>query len=228
MLIFLVFLAIKPEKHLKLLNENREFCYRIIHIDNLQLLLQNGIVTKYHAAASHEYVEIGNPSIIAGRDNLEIKIEGYGKLGEYVPFYFTPRSPMLYNIITGQKHPKVKKRERSEIIVIRCLISELVKQPYWFFTNGNAFDGLSNHYNELKYLEQIDWISINKSLFKNDEEDYNRMHKYQAEFLVRENVPLNCIESLNVFDRNTHDVLKNILTENNINLAVNIQPQYFF
>lgn len=119
-----------------MINKHRKYCYRITHIRNLPLLLQNGIVNKHHPNASNNYIEIGNPEIIDVRSNMPVKINNYGMIGDYVPFYFTPKSIMLYNIITGYRHPVVQKRNKSEILVIRCLIEELTSLPQWFFTDG--------------------------------------------------------------------------------------------
>jgi hypothetical protein len=211
-----------------MINKNKVFCYRITHIDNLPFLLQNGMVNKHHPNASKDYIEIGNPEIIDVRSTSPVKIDNYGMIGDYVPFYFTPKSIMLYNIVTGHRHPVVQKRNRSEILVVRCLIQELSTLPQWFFTNGQGNDMASNHYNNLSDLVQIDWFCIQQSNFSKGDGDYDRPRRYQAEFLVHEAVPLRKIESLNVYDQNSAKSVNKLLIENNINLAVNIQTEYFF
>ncbi|EJL71281.1 type II toxin-antitoxin system toxin DNA ADP-ribosyl transferase DarT [Chryseobacterium populi] len=211
-----------------MINKHKTYCYRITHISNLSLLLQNGIVNKHHPNASQNYVDIGNPEIIDVRSAMPVKISNYGMIGDYVPFYFTPKSMMLFNIITGYRHPLVLKRNRSEILVIRCLINDLATLSQWFFTDGQGNDMASNHYNNLTNLEKIDWQSIQNSDFSKTDGDYDRPRRYQAEFLIFEQVPLIKIESLNVYNKHSADIVTNILNQYNINLAVNIQPQYFF
>ena len=191
-------------------------------------MLQHDIVNKHHPNANSDYVHIGNPEIIDVRSITPVKIANHGMIGDYVPFYFTPKSIMLYNIITGYWHPLVPRRNRNEILIIRCLISDLATFPQWFFTDGQANAIISNHYNDLSDLDQIDWKSIQNSDFSKSNGDYDRPRRYQAEFLVYEQVPLEKVESLNVYDNQTADIVTNILKQNNINLAVNIQPQYFF
>jgi hypothetical protein len=211
-----------------MINVQRRYCYRITHINNLSLLLQNGIVNKHHDNASEDYIEIGNPEIIDVRSTSPVKIKNYGMIGDYVPFYFTPKSIMLYNIITGYWHPLVPRRNRSEILVIRCMIKELATLPRWFFTDGQGNDMASGHYNDLTDLDNIDWQCIQNSNFTKSDGDFDRPRRYQAEFLVHHEVPIDSIESLNVYNQQAADVLAVILNENNINLAVNIQPLYFF
>ncbi|MBK6622953.1 MAG: DUF4433 domain-containing protein [Saprospirales bacterium] len=146
--------------------------------------MQNGIVNKHHPNASKGYVEIGNPEIIDVRSTTPVKLDDYGMIGDYVSFYFTPKSLMLFNIITGYRHPVVQRRSKSEILVIRCLIEELAKLPQWFFTDGQGNDMASSHYNNLADLEQIDWDCIQQSAFSKSDGDYDRPRRYQAEFLI--------------------------------------------
>lgn len=162
------------------------------------------------------------------RSTTLVKIDGYGMIGDYVPFYFTPKSMMLYNIITGFRHPVVPKRERNEILVIRCLIEELAKLPRWFFTDGQGNDMASRHYTDLRALDSIDWLSIQNSNFTKSDGDFDRPRRYQAEFLVHHGVPIDCIESLNVYSQESADVVNKIIYTSTIHMAVHIQPQYYF
>src|SRR5690606_11958190 len=183
-----------------MINGQKLYCYRITHINNLSLLLQNGIVNKNHPSAAVNYINIGNNEIIDVRSQVPVKINNYGMIGDYVPFYFTPRSTMLLNIITEYRAPLVQQRIRNEVLVIRCLISDLVNLPQWFFTDGQANDIATQHYNNLAFINNIDWLSIQTSNFNKSDGDYDRLRRYQAELLVHQQVPITSIESLNVFD----------------------------
>ncbi len=108
------------------------------------------------------------------------------------------------------------------------MIEKLCELPQWFFTSGQGNDMASKHYNTLADLNQIDWECIQQSNFSKSDGDFDRPRRYQAEFLVFNEVPLNKIESLNVYDQNAANIVKGLLNENNVNLAVNIQSQYFF
>lgn len=144
-----------------LINPDKRYCYRICHIDNLRHLLNVGMCSKYHPLADPNFVSIGNIEVINARDTTDVQIAGYGKVGEYVPFYFTPRSIMLYNIVTGHRAPKVPKVPRENILVIRCLIEQLAKCGRYFFTDGQAnVSNGTNHFHDLKDLDKIDWSII--------------------------------------------------------------------
>ncbi len=119
-----------------IINKNKNLAYRISHIQNLPHILHVGLCTKHHPFANPHFISIGNPSIINTRDTTPVKITGYGNIGDYVPFYFTPRSIMLFNIVTGYYAPVVPRVPREDILVIRCLVKTLATSPQFFFTDG--------------------------------------------------------------------------------------------
>ncbi|MFC4213545.1 DarT ssDNA thymidine ADP-ribosyltransferase family protein [Pedobacter lithocola] len=56
---------------------NPLWLYRIIHCDNLEYILKNGIYVRGHKNQDPNYVNIGNLDIINVRDNFEVKLDGY-------------------------------------------------------------------------------------------------------------------------------------------------------
>ena len=226
-------ISLKPLKT-KLMEQNsKDFCYRITHIQNLECILKNGIVCKNHARACGNYINIGHQEIIDVRSTTAVKINtidniSYGMIGDYIPCYFTPKSTMLYNILTGYYHPKVQKRKCEEILVMRFKISTLANLPnLFFFTDGQANDYATKHYNSLADIQYIDWESIHKNNFsKKDDED--RARRYQAEFLVKDEIPISCIEGFYVYNQNAKEAVQNILAQNEVNIKVEINRNYYF
>lgn len=209
-------------------NSSKNFCFRIIHRDNLTYVLRHGLVTKHHPSADPAFVSIGNPEIIDVRDTTAVKFAGYGNIGDYVPFYLTPRSIMLFNIVTGYYAPKVPQRSKAEILVLRCKMDVLAKLPQWFFTNGQANDDETEHFNDLARLDQIDWTSIQGSNFKNSTEDYDRSRRYQAEFLVRDIVPVEYIEVIIVYNEDMLAKVQQLVAVAGLKIPVRIHKPYLF
>lgn len=58
------------------------------------------------------FVTIGNPDLIDKRARRAVPLPPGGTLSDYVPFYFTPKSPMLLNIKTGFKGMKAAAERR--------------------------------------------------------------------------------------------------------------------
>jgi ssDNA thymidine ADP-ribosyltransferase, DarT len=89
----------------KLLTPDKAYIFRILHRQNLPLLLKDGCMCR-NRVAQGTYAEIGNQELIARRKDRVVPCAPGGTLGDYVPFYFTPYSPMLYNIKTGYGVPQ--------------------------------------------------------------------------------------------------------------------------
>jgi hypothetical protein len=211
------------------LNKHKNFCYRIYHIQNLKHILENGLCSKHHPAASPGFIAIGNPSIISTRDLTPVKIMGYGNIGEYIPFYFTPRSMMLFNIITGYQAPLVPKLNKEEIIVVRCLIENLSKANRFFFTDGQAnVIAITNHYHSLEQLDKIDWDIIQHGDFKKSAADSDKQRRYQAEFLVHHHVSASLIESIHVYNNKAATFAQAEMAKTDKLIPIKIHPLYFF
>src|SRR6476469_2089684 len=75
--------------------------FRITHIKNVPWILENGVHCRNSDCSDPEFIQIGSPDLIDKRKFKRVKIAPWGTLSDYVPFYFTPHSPMLYNIKTG-------------------------------------------------------------------------------------------------------------------------------
>ena len=87
------------------------FAFRMVHIDNIDHIVKYGFVHKDSPYASPNYVPIGDVTVIESR--VERQYEGVS-LSDCIPFYFGPRSPMLYVIQHGFNG--VKHNQHSSII----------------------------------------------------------------------------------------------------------------
>lgn len=83
------------------LSPEKALIFRITHIANVPWILENGLYCRSAAEQDPRFVEIGNPDLIDKRKHRVVPAPPGGTLSDYVPFYFTPYSPMLYNIKTG-------------------------------------------------------------------------------------------------------------------------------
>ena len=136
---------------------------------------------------------------------------------------------MLFNIITGFHKPIVKQYPKDEIIVVRCLIQDLSVTGKFFFTDGQANEKtMTKHYNDLKYLSNIDWDIIQQSDFKRTSIDTDKTRRYQAEFLMHEQVSVGNIESLHVYNEKAVNFVKQEMAKTNALIPIHITKQYFF
>lgn len=85
------------------LMSNAHSVMHFTHIDNLPGILAAGCLRADNLVdhTSALKVEAADLDIKARRKRMRIDIAPYGCVADYVPFYFAPRSPMLYRIANG-------------------------------------------------------------------------------------------------------------------------------
>ena len=104
------------------LNPQKALIWRIVHRDNVAWILDHGLYCGNSEIQFPDWVHIGSSELIEKRSSHPVPVGKKGVLNDYVPFYFTPFSPMLKNINTG--YGGVKKRANEEIVI---LVSSLHK-----------------------------------------------------------------------------------------------------
>ena len=201
--------------------------YRIIHIDNLAYILENGIYVRGHKMFDPNYVNIGNSDIIDVRKSCPVRIKGYGYIGEYVPFYFGTQSIMLYNILTG--YGGLQKCDPDAIIYLCSTVGELINNyGKFFFTDGQANQHITEHFTDLKNLQDIDWNVIGGSDFKKSAEDVDKPRRYQAEFLIYEYVPIKCIMKIVIHNKSVKASIDALLQANGSKVQVEVAKKDFY
>ena len=74
--------------------------YHFTPIHHLVSIIERGLRCD-GTAAGLLAVEVGNRGIKERRRRRAVPVGGRGVVADYVPFYFAPRSPMLYAIAMG-------------------------------------------------------------------------------------------------------------------------------
>lgn len=175
--------------HYPSLNPEKALIWRIVHCDNLLWILDNGLHCGNSTVRSPAWVNIGNAELIDKRATHPVPLAPGGCLNDYVPFYFTPFSPMLRNIHTGWGG--IRKRPNEEIVI---LVSSMYKLrdlgQQFLFTDSHAYYQWANYYSDLADLNKIDWPLLQSRDFKRDPDDPAKFERYQAEALVFRHVPI--------------------------------------
>jgi hypothetical protein len=204
--------------------------FRILPVDNLEDDLTNGLYSKLNAPKNPQRVVIGNDEIITERDKRIVKCYPDTVVNNYIPFYFSVRTPMLYNIVTGHGVPK---KDQKDIIYLCTPILNLANNLYqWCFTNGNAAKKITRYYTDLQDLNKLDWKSIRTTDFRtsNADGDEDRIRKKHAEFLVKDHIITDEIHSIVVLNDSVKTHVEGIVDRVNaqINVVVNPNNKYYF
>ncbi len=166
------------------------------HILNIPQILDVGFVHAYSPKASLDYIPIGDSSMISARSDRDIA----GRtLDQYIPFYFGPRSPMLYVIQNGFNG--VTKRLPGEIVYCVLRIDTIIeKQLRFVFTDGHAADHITKHYPSEKLKDIDDILSYNDVYAQFWNEDADAKRKKEAEILFLDEVPACLISGYVTYD----------------------------
>ena len=161
--------------------------YHFTHRDNLKSILAAGgmvcdRICQRDGLACHE---IAYSSLKLKRMRTRVEVAPYGTLGDYVPFYFGTKSPMIYTYKNGNV---TGKRENQDELIYLATTAESIKAagiPF-AFSDGHPIREPKAFYNDLSRLCQVDL----PLMLQRDWYDYNgdpdRMRRRQAEFLVYE------------------------------------------
>ena len=153
------------------------------HIDNIPHILQNGITHSTSSNANPNFVPIGDGRLIATRNSF--LLNNGRRLGEYIPFYFGKRTPMLYVVQNGFN--MVAPTPAENIVYCVSSVQKIIDlQLDFVFTDGHAVDGFSTQYTAAD-IQKIDTIldktAINAKYWR-DDNDLDLKRRKEAEFLV--------------------------------------------
>ena len=210
---------------------NTLLVFRIEHKDNLAYILEHGMHTRDHTQLNPDHVFIGHTQLTAERhewpvepcDIGQAEIGTYGTLGQYVPFYFGPRSPMLYVVKNG--YNGVQMRPQRDIVYLCCHFATIAGSGQrYVFTNGHAKNKLTYYYSRPENLNQLHWDTIYSKFWKNTELEFDRERRKQAELLVPVHVPPDWIRAIVVHDDEMCTFAQDIVDRLNHQAKVKVNP----
>ena len=203
---------------------NKIYLFRMTHIDNIPHILQYGITHSDSINANPDFVPIGDNSLINTRKNF--LLNNGKRLGEYIPFYFGVRTPMLYVVQKGFN--LLIPTPAENIVYCVSSVQKIMEQnAELVFTNGHAVDGFSTQYNvsDIKNIDKlIDWNAVNAKYWK-DENDLDRKRRKEAEFLVLGDIDKKAILGYVVFNENAKIKMESFGINGN---QISVKPNYYF
>ena len=207
-------------------NPDKALIFRIAHRDNLPWILDNGLHAKNAAPSGSNYRTIGNPDLIDKRSRRIVPVRPGGTLSDYVPFYFTPFSIMMLNIITGMG---VKKLPKDEIIIFVSSLFRIKDLGIpLVFTNQHAYLQMAEYFTDLADLGRVDWPLLQSRNFRNDPDDLGKKDRYQAEALVWKHVPLEALEGVCCYSTTVASEIRAHLDQRDLTLKTVLEPSWYF
>jgi hypothetical protein len=193
--------------------------YHITHVKNLPGIIEKGGLYCDRDAKNIEFVSIGHKEIKQRRLRKQVPLGPGGVLADYVPFYFAPRSPMLYTInrgnvegYTGGQEPIVHLVSSTESVDSKGML--------WVFTEGHAVMDYTDFFDDFTDLGRIDWPLMASKFWFDRDEDPDRCRRRQAEFLVHNFFPWKLFLEIGVCNTSTAEKVKTILAGAGVPVSV--------
>jgi hypothetical protein len=201
--------------------------FRITHIDNVPWILINGLHCRNSKKRDPNYREIGNPDLISKRAHRVVPISPGGTLSDYIPFYFTPYSPMLLNIKTG--YNGVQQRPMQEIVILVAYFRKLADSGVTaIFTDRHAYLAAAEFSADLGRLVRIDWKILRNRDFRRDSNNFEKVERYQAEALVHRHLPVAALAGIVCYGKAQGALLDAMLQDAGVKLKLVVNPDWYF
>ena len=206
--------------------------YHITHVDNLP-----AIVAESHLVSDREMIHRGGPEQTIGMssikrrrvDVLHVDCHPRTRVGDYVPFYFCPRSVMLY-VIHMANHPELAYRGgQGPIVHLEADLHRVIawaddENRPWAFSLSNAGSYYAEFRSRVNDLDELDWEAIRNRDFRDPEVKEAK----QAEFLVHGTFPFWLFDRLGVRSRGMVGRAEAALQGLDPSPAVELRAQWYY
>ena len=210
---------------------DRPKIYHIVHVDRLASIIASG---RLWSDVEMERRGIGGTTIGMSeikdrRRNNALSSHPGLQVGECVPFYFCPRSVMLY-VIKMADHPGLTYRGgQGRIIHLESDLYEAValadaNERRWVFTTSNAGSSYFEDFSDLEQLEGIDWDAVQANNWSAQSVKENK----QAEFLTEHEFPWELISRIGTISSSIRDQVLQILEDSTHLPRVEVQEDWYY
>ena len=202
------------------------------HVDHLTTVIEHGLLSDTAAQAARVLTtEVGNVGIKDQRRHRPVPLPPGGVVADYVPFYFAPRSPMMFAISRGNV-PSYQGGTARLVYLLSALerLHELGHRPV--LTDRNA----ALHYADYRVFdpadpiddEFIDWGLMTQEYWNNTPDEPMRMERRMAEALVHERVKWDAVTEIGTQSEIVATEVRAILATARSSTLVNVRPSWYY
>ena len=204
--------------------------YHIVHVDRLPSIIADGWLW-----CDAEIVRRSPPGTTIGMNSIkerrlnELTLTSHPDLhvGDCVPFYFCPRSIMLY-LIHQANHPELVYRGgQGPIVHLEADLRQTVawaeaRGRRWAFTLSNAGARYFEDRCDLAQLGEIDWNAVQATDWRQCKEGK------QAEFLIERQFPWELVSRIGVLSQQVYDQVATVLQAAVHKPRIEIRPDWYY
>lgn len=206
--------------------------YHIVHKNRLLSILQDGYLFSDAVIRerNNDLPMIGLQDIKNRRSSNILNSYPNLTVGQCVPFYFCPRSIMLYLIHQGNSNLQYQNGQ-DDIIHLQADFYQVINwantqspKVRWAFTTSNAGSNYFEDYNQLSELTKINWSAVNEKYWS----DPHIKEGKQAEFLIEQKFPIHLIEQIGVYNQSVYGEVRQIIQNFNHQIQTNICSDWYY
>lgn len=207
------------------LTPEKALIWRVVHRDNLPWILEHGVHCANGSPQDQSYVQIGLPDLIDQRKDRDVTLPPGGRLSDYVPFYFTPYSPMVYRILTGRGVPQ---RFPDELCFLVTSLHHLARIGVAFvYADRHASLRAAEFSADVSGLGGLPWQAWQARDFRRNPDDPEAFERYQAEALVHRHLPVGGLLGIVCHDAVTRDRIAQLAASRHPELSVVQRPEWY-
>lgn len=209
--------------------------YHIVHVDRLKSIISDGYIW-----CDAEIVRRTPPGTTIGMNGikqrrLELPLDSHPDLhvGDCVPFYFCPRSIMLYLIYQGN-HPELDyTKGQGHIIHLEADLYAVVQwatrnNQHWAFTLSNAGAYYFEDRCDLAQLNEINWDAVQANQWSGRDVSPSVKEGKQAEFLIEHSLPWHLVERIGVRSRAIYQQTTNAMSADEHRPQIEIKTEWYY
>ena len=203
--------------------------FHICHVDRLPSIIDEGGLLCDADIADLPQVgtTIGMASIKQRRLTLPLECRPGLHVGECVPFYFSPRSVMLFVISRANHESLAYRGGQGSIIHLEADLRSTVawaeeQERRWAFTSSNAGSLYFDDFCDLDRLDQIDWDAVAARYWSECRDEK------QAEFLIEGRFPGTLVTRIGVRSQQVYQQTMNALAGAEHRPQVQIVPGWYY
>lgn len=175
-------------------------------------------------------VEIGYGHIKRRRALRPVPCGVGGTLADYVPFYFAPRSPMLYAVTCGLVSPEAACTDQIAFLVSS---TQTLREAGLTVIASNRhaeldYAEMTEHDGDLDGIDFIDWPLMKAVYWNNTPDDPDRKERRQAECLVHPRVPWQVIEGIATKTEQARAQVQTLLGAAGVSTPVVVSAEWYF
>ncbi|MDR4468300.1 MAG: DUF4433 domain-containing protein [Nitrospira sp.] len=204
--------------------------YHIAHIDRLPSILKSQCLW-----SDREVMRRASGGTTIGMNRIkhrrlnDLRLSSHPALyvGDCVPFYFCPRSVMLYVIYKGNYPDLSYEGGQGPIIHLEADLCSVVawagsNDRRWAYTLSNAGSCFFEDRSDLDRLHEVNWNAVQATDWKKCKEGK------QAEFLIEYSFPWHLVERIGVQSRARYNEAVNALAASDHRPVIEIRPDWYY